>query len=230
MNLPDIFNERILGLPVLLFSIVVHEYSHAYVAYRAGDDTAARLGRLTLNPVAHIDPIGTLLIPLIQFLSPVGLPLIGWAKPVPVNPLRFRSSEWDIFVSLAGPGSNLVLAVIAAVGLKMCVLAGLIHLTPLGLFVASHSSAVSPIVSVLLFFLTINIALAIFNLIPIPPLDGSHVIYRVLVSARSPLAELYERIAPYGYFILILILVTPASRFFGWIVQACENFIFRFIF
>ena len=217
MNTEVLFSERILALPVLLFSIVVHEFAHAYAAYRAGDMTAASQGRLTLNPLAHIDPIGTVLIPLFQFFGPQGLPLIGWAKPVPVNPLRFRSSEWDIFVSLAGPGSNFLLAVASAVVLKLLLIVGAI------------TSLTSPLFLVLLFFIDINVALGVFNLIPIPPLDGSRVLYRVLASARSPLADLYAAIEPYGYFILILILVTPASRLFGVLIHYCEMLVFRIV-
>jgi len=219
VNLEVLFSERILALPVLLFSIVVHEFSHAYAAYRAGDMTAAAQGRLTLNPLAHIDPIGTVLIPLLQFFGPQGLPLIGWAKPVPVNPSRFRSSDWDIFVSLAGPGSNFILAAIAAVVLKIIVMAG-VAFTP----------AMQPVFVVLMFFIGINVALGIFNLIPIPPLDGSRVLYRLLVSARSPWADRYAALEPYGYFILILILVTPASRLFSGIVQSCLGLVMRFVF
>ncbi len=214
----DLFDQRILALPVLLFSIVVHEVAHAYIAFRAGDDTAALQGRLTLNPLAHLDPIGTVVIPIIQFFGP-GLPLIGWAKPVPVNPLRFRSSEWDIFVSLAGPGSNLVLVALAAVLMKLAVLTGLISAPGMEwLFV------------VLMFFITINVCLAIFNLIPIPPLDGSHVVQRFLIAARSPLADRYAAIAPYGYIILLLILFSPLSRVFHWIINACLKVVLRFIF
>jgi Zn-dependent protease len=219
VNLEALFSERILALPVLLFSIVVHEFAHAYAAYRAGDTTAASQGRLTLNPLAHIDPIGTVLIPLFQFFGPQGLPLIGWAKPVPVNPLRFRSSEWDIFVSLAGPGSNFVLAAIAAVVLKVVVMLG-----------AAFTPAMQPVFVVLMFFVAINVSLGVFNLIPIPPLDGSRVLYRILASARSPLADMYASLEQYGYFILILILVTPASRLFTGIVQFCLHLIMRFIF
>lgn len=216
MNPSEIFNDRVLALPVLLFSIVIHEFSHALVAYRAGDDTAARQGRLTLNPLAHIDPIGTVLIPIIQFFGPSGLPLIGWAKPVPVNPLRFRSSEWDIFVSLAGPASNFLLVLVAAILLKLMVLLGAVH----------HARVLG---LVLLYFIDINVMLGIFNLIPIPPLDGSHVLHRFLVAARSPWAERYAALGQYGYIILLLILISPASKVFGWIIGFCENLVLRYI-
>jgi len=221
-----LFSERILALPVLLLSIVIHEFSHAYVAYRAGDMTAASQGRLTLNPLAHIDPIGTIVVPLLQFMLPGRLPLIGWAKPVPVNPLHFRSAEWDIFVSLAGPGSNFALVVLSAILLKISVLTGLVN-APALLGIVQRAE---PLGTVLLYFIMINIALGIFNLIPIPPLDGSRVLYRLLASARSPLADHYAAIEPYGYFILILILMTPAWRLFGWIASTCQLLVFRLIF
>jgi Zn-dependent protease len=217
LDLPNVFrSEVILALPVLLFSIVLHEFAHAYTAYLAGDTTAASQGRLTLNPIAHIDPIGTVVIPLIQFLSPVGLPLIGWAKPVPVNPLRFRSSEWDIFVSMAGPGSNFILVVITTLIFKILVLAGVY-------------SSLGPLLTVLNYFILINLALGIFNLIPIPPLDGSRVVYRLLASGGSPLADKYAAIEPYGFIILILILMTPLWKVFGWVIRSAYQTIIRFI-
>jgi len=222
---------KLLGLPVLLFSIVVHEFGHAYMAYRAGDMTAAYLGRMTLNPIAHLDPIGTVLIPLIQFFSPQPVPLIGWAKPVPINPLRFRSSEWEIFVSLAGPCSNLILVAISAVLMKIALLSGVaeITVTPYGPMIVAGSNVFTPVVAILEFFIWINIALAVFNLVPIPPLDGSHVVYRLLASARSPLAEAYAALGRYGYIILLVIVISPAWRLFAFLIHMCVSAVYRLI-
>ena len=168
---------------VLLFSVVVHEVAHGYVALRNGDPTAKMLGRLTLNPVPHIDPVGTILLPLLLLLSHAGI-LFGWAKPVPVNPLNYRNYKWgEITVSAAGALSNLALAVLFAMVLRL-------ELGGLGLMKLAY------------FGVTINIFLALFNLIPIPPLDGSHI---VAILLPRDLARLYAYLEPVG-FVLILIL------------------------
>jgi Zn-dependent protease len=150
-----------MNLIVLLLSLTFHEFAHAWSAWKLGDDTAARLGRLTLNPIPHIDPMGTLLLPLL------GAP-IGWAKPVPVDPSRFRRgvrmSTGDALVSLAGPLSNIVLGLVAAV-----IFGVLLRLAPEVVGPGGAGRAM------LVRFLLVNAGLAIFNLLPIPPLDGSHV-------------------------------------------------------
>lgn len=181
-NLPGILNAVLLVV-VLLFSIIIHEIAHGYVALLNGDPTARMLGRITLNPIPHIDPVGSILLPVLLLLSQSSF-LIGWAKPVPVNPLNFRNYRWGEFaVSAAGPVSNLVLAAIFSMVLRL----GLENpgLTQLALYGVS-----------------INIILALFNLIPIPPLDGSHILALVL---PRELARLYSYLQPVG-FILILIL------------------------
>jgi len=168
---------------VLLFSIIVHEVAHGYVALLNGDPTARVMGRITLNPGPHIDPVGTILIPLLLLLSRAGI-IFGWARPVPVNPMNFRNYRWgEITVSAAGPLSNLALAVVFAYLLKLGV-------GGLGLAKLAY------------FGVTINIFLALFNLIPIPPLDGSHILATLLPPS---LARLYRHLEPVG-FILILVL------------------------
>jgi Zn-dependent protease len=182
MSLPYLM-QTALVVVVLLFSIIIHEIAHGYVALLNGDPTARMLGRITLNPVPHIDPVGSILLPLLLLISQSSF-LIGWAKPVPVNPLNFRNFRWGEFaVSAAGPVSNLALAAIFSVLLRL----GLENpgLTQLAYFGVS-----------------INIILALFNLIPIPPLDGSHILALVL---PRELARLYSHLQPVG-FILILIL------------------------
>ena len=167
---------------VLLFSVIVHEVAHGYVAGLNGDPTARMLGRITLNPLPHIDPVGTILLPLLLYLA--HLPVVGMAKPVPVNPLNFRNYRWGEFaVSAAGPLSNLALAVAFSVLLRLGFEnPGVLALAQLGI--------------------QINILLALFNLIPIPPLDGSHILAILL---PRELARLYSYLQPVG-FILILIL------------------------
>ena len=168
---------------VLLFSIIIHEVAHGYVALLNGDPTARVLGRITLNPGPHIDPVGTILLPGILLLTHAGL-LFGWAKPVPVNPLNYRHYRWgEITVSAAGPLSNLALAVVFAYLLRL-------DLGNVGVMKMAY------------FGVTINIFLALFNLIPIPPLDGSHILVILL---PPELKRLYHHLDQVG-FILILIL------------------------
>ncbi|MFA5111975.1 MAG: site-2 protease family protein [Desulfobaccales bacterium] len=182
MNFPYLLEAALMAV-VLLFSVIVHEVAHGYVALLNGDPTARMLGRITLNPAPHIDPIGTILLPLLLLMTHAGI-LFGWAKPVPVNPLNYRNYRWGEFaVSAAGPVSNLVLAALFSMVLRL-------GINNPGLMQMAY------------FGVSINIFLALFNLIPIPPLDGSHIL--VLFLPRE-LARLYAYLQPVG-FVLILIL------------------------
>ncbi len=177
--------ELILLMVPVLFSITVHEVSHGYAAYRMGDPTAKAAGRLTLNPVKHIDVIGLLVLFLTR--------MIGWAKPVPVNPAYFRNPRKGMmWVSVAGPISNLALACVFAVVYKMS--AGFLS-----------SSYLYPLVFMMELMIGINVGLAIFNLIPIPPLDGSHILEGLL---PADMARAYSAIAPYGFVILLVLIFT----------------------
>lgn len=174
----------LLIVPVL-FSITVHEVCHGYAAYLFGDPTAKMAGRLTFNPVRHIDPIGLLVLFVTR--------MIGWAKPVPVDPRYFKRPRQDmVWVSLAGPASNLVLAAATALVLKL-----------IGPVLAS--TALYPLVIMLQMMVMINVGLAVFNLIPIHPLDGSHIM-EGLLPAR--LAYSYSKLQPYGFIILLLLIFT----------------------
>lgn len=185
------------SLAVLLFSLTVHEAAHAWSASRLGDPTARHLGRVSLNPAVHVDPIGTLLLPLVAAVT--GAPLIGWAKPVPVDTRRLGHPRRDfMIVAAAGPASNLALAVVAAVVLR---LAPGQELTLGGVEVAG------PLVALAVAALQVNLLLALFNLIPVPPLDGGNVLGGLLGGAWR---ARYESLRPYGVFILYGLMLSGA--------------------
>ena len=183
----------LLAFTVLILSLTIHEAAHAFSADVLGDPTARQLGRVSLNPMVHIDPIGTVLFPLLSLFSPV--PLIGWAKPVPVN-IRNLHGNWQqkfMLIAAAGPASNLLLAVIAAIGVRM-----------IG-FEGGAIASTQQIFRFLLLMATTNVALAVFNMLPVPPLDGGNVLTGLL---RGPAAEAFNRLRPYGMFILYGLLLT----------------------
>lgn len=192
--------ERLLNLIVLLLSLTFHEFFHAFSAWKLGDDTAARMGRLTLNPIPHIDPIGTLLLPLMN--AP-----IGWAKPVPINPAKFNRkvgmSRGDIIVSAAGPLSNLLLGLVAAIVLGL-----LFRFVP-----EVHDSGTSAFLQRLMI---VNAGLAVFNLLPIPPLDGGHVAENLMPYRFRAGWEQFARVAPFVLIAVILFgrsFITPPVLF-----------------
>jgi Zn-dependent protease len=199
---------------VLLFSLSLHEAAHAWMADRLGDYTARYLGRVTLNPLAHIDPIGTVLFPLLQFFT--HLPLIGWARPVPVNASHLRNPRRDqIFISLAGPGSNLlagmaVFFLLAILKLTSGKASGMIAQMILQMGIPHQKSILAPLMGMLFFALIINLALALFNLIPIPPLDGHWILYGLL-----PLdaARMVESMSSYGFLVLYGLMFFGMFRF-----------------
>jgi Zn-dependent protease len=206
MDQADILRAVYVLIPMIL-SLSVHEFAHAFVAHRLGDDTAQRMGRMTLNPVVHIDPIGTLAIPMVGLLS--GVPFFGWAKPVPVNPLNFtrrlRMRTSDILVSIAGPASNLLFA-----GL-MVVLLALVGQGAIEDIQAGTRNLHVAMVRLMGWTLIINLGLFIFNLLPIPPLDGSHVLAGLLPDRHRGVMDFISR---YSFILFILVLVV-GGRFIG---------------
>jgi Zn-dependent protease len=203
--------QNLVGLVPMILSLSVHEWAHAYSAFRLGDDTAQRMGRLTLNPLSHIDPFGTILLPLI------GVPF-GWAKPVPVNPAKFKSRlsmrTGMMITASAGPLSNLVLAFI-------CVTL---------LFAMLRLSVRNQAIELLLTQgFALNIALAVFNMLPIPPLDGSRVADGLMPLSLRPL---WERFTRYGPLVLLLVLFMPRTwrvDLFSWPIAQAWHLAFGFL-
>jgi Zn-dependent protease len=208
---PELLQRLIAAAIIILVAFPVHEFSHAYAAFRLGDSTARWQGRLTLNPVAHFDPIGGTLLALGAVLGGF---LIGWAKPTPVNPYNLRGGRrGEALVALAGPLSNLVLAVAVAIPLRV-ILAN----PDLVLAVGSNAAALF-VVGVVEFFMVINIVLMIFNLLPIPPLDGWHVLL-ALVDPRT--AFTLRRYEQYGFLVIMLLIISGAP-FLGGLVSLIER-------
>src|SRR5262245_35747424 len=210
-----------------ILSLSVHESAHALTSYWFGDDTGHMQGRISLNPMAHIDPIGTILIPLMGFISAAqGLPpLIGWAKPVETNPLRWRNKDLaNISVSAAGPISNFLLGLMVFIVMKAMLISGVAgpgYIKPFTFIVPTYGQPdwVLPVCTFLSLMLMLNVALAVFNLIPIPPLDGSHVVETLLPES---LKGIYEQIRPYSWIVLLGLLWLGV---FGFILVPVRNLV-----
>lgn len=199
--------EIFITLLILLFSIILHEYSHGYIAYKNGDDTAYLMGRLTFNPIKHIDMVGTILLPMICYFS--GLPMFGWAKPVPVNFLHLNRPKTDMAkVAFAGPASNLILVALCVILYKVLIL---INFQEIFAY------------RILSYGIQINLILAIFNLIPVPPLDGSKIVAAFLPTKQSLKYLSLER---YGMIFVIILIVTGVFRV---IVMPVFNFCLHLI-
>jgi Zn-dependent protease len=194
--------DMLFQLIAFLFAISVHESAHAWTANRRGDPTARMLGRVTLNPIKHIDPIGTIALPVIAMLT--HFPVIGWAKPTPVDPRNFKNPVWDdILTAVAGPVSNFIVATAATICLGLiCVVAPNGRLIVRGALsgYALGNSALVPASLLLFAFLEINVLLAVFNLIPVPPLDGSHVLRHFL---SDEVRRVYDMLGIFGLMALV---------------------------
>jgi Zn-dependent protease len=202
LNAEQLIPSLIIYMVVLLLAISAHEAAHAWMSYKFGDDTARLLGRITLNPVAHTDPIGTLLIPIVMFIfghvgGPLGaIPLIGWGKPTPVNPLRWRNKDLaNVMVSIAGILANLLIATITFIVFKVLLMTQTIQ--------RMSDSTLEPVALLLGYMLIMNVSLAVFNLLPFPPLDGSKILDTFLPASMRPILEVLEQ---YGYIILMILI------------------------
>ncbi len=185
---------------ILIFSIVLHELSHGYVAYFLGDPTAKYAGRLTLNPIKHIDPMGSIIVPIVTALLPGGV-VFGWAKPVPINPYNLSSKKWGgAIVALAGPVSNLVIALV------------------FGLFIRFFGASMSaPLLSITALITLVNITLAVFNLVPIPPLDGSHILLSILPYRFQTFRESFQKYALLYVLIFVFVLWQYLEPIIPWL-------------
>jgi Zn-dependent protease len=209
INIAQVF----IAFIVLLFSLTVHEMAHAWTADRLGDPTARLLGRVTLNPIAHADPIGTVLFPLIALFT--GIPIIGWAKPVPVNVRQLRRHRRDfILVAAAGPASNLAMALVAALLLAMF---------PVSPVVLGEPNVSAPMASLLTLAVRLNVLLAVFNMLPIPPLDGGNVLSGLL---PRNVAWAFDQIRPYGFLLLYALILTDG---FDYLVVRPSNFVYSWL-
>jgi Zn-dependent protease len=195
----------IFTLLILLFSIIIHEIAHGSVAYVLGDPTAKEAGRLDLNPLKHLDPVGSILLPF--FLSILGGPIIGWAKPVPINPMNFNDQRWgDLKVALAGPLANFSIALIFGLIIKF------VYLPDSFLIIATT----------VVFY---NIALGIFNLIPVYPLDGSHVLFSLLPDRFE---EFKRFLVQYG-FIILLFIIFMIPNGLNWVFVLADKILSLFL-
>jgi len=189
---------------ILIFSIAWHESAHALAAHWCGDDTAKNLGRISLSPIPHIDFWGTLVIPLVNIFTPGSFMLVGWGKPVPVNPYNFRHLvRDDIIVALAGPFSNLILAVLTLLTVR------LLPLLPEQQAQVFFQYLIFPMAAM-------SVMLCVFNLLPIPPLDGSHLLFNFL---PLNLKRYYGRISLASFVVMIVLINTPVWRYFGTFIE-----------
>jgi Zn-dependent protease len=207
------FQDRLQMLTVQLvpfiMAVVFHEYAHGRIAQLWGDSTAKDAGRLTLNPIPHIDPVGTLLFPVINMLTGIPL-LIGWARPVPIDPKRFRKYRPGLFfVSLAGPGMNFLLAIVSAA--VFCCLQK---------WMSPTFYLFEPLINMSFVSVSVNYALGIFNLLPLPPLDGSKVVESFL---SVKLTREYEKIAKFSMLILLVLIMTGMLSFLQYPITLCRN-------
>ncbi|MBI4823830.1 MAG: site-2 protease family protein [Nitrospirae bacterium] len=207
MDISGILRQLAISAPAILIAITFHEVAHGFIAYKLGDPTAKSLGRLTLNPIAHIDPFGTIVMPVLLLIFTQGQFVFGYAKPVPINPYNFKNPRRDMAISAGGgPVTNILLAIVSLLLIKF-VIFPLSHILPPSVV----ASILKPLNMMLVSSIAINAVLAAFNLIPVPPLDGGRILVGFLPQRQ---AIALSRIEPYGMIIVLLIIASGASRYF----------------
>ena len=204
MELSHIIQQIVISIIPILFAVILHEVSHGFVANKLGDPTAKMMGRLTLNPISHIDPFGTILMPLFLYAVTNGQFVFGYAKPVPINPMNFKNPKRDMAISAAaGPVTNLLLAAVSVLLVNHLIF-------PLSTVVPSSAvvTVLKPLALILQASLFINVILAVFNMIPIPPLDGGRVLMGLLPHQQ---AMALGRLEPFGFIIVIVLVATHVA-------------------
>ena len=207
MDFAQIARQIIISALPVLIAIVFHELSHGLVANKLGDPTAKMMGRLTLNPIAHIDPFGTILMPLMLLIFTNGQFVFGYAKPVPINPMNFRNPRRDMAISAAaGPVTNILLAIVSLIILKFI-------FVPLSLVLPESvgASVMTPLIMIVQASVVMNVVLASFNMIPIPPLDGGRVLTGLLPYKQ---AASFSKIEPFGFIIVLVLIATGIANIF----------------
>jgi len=207
MDFAHIARQIIISAFPILIAIVFHELSHGFVANKLGDPTARMMGRLTLNPIAHIDPFGTILMPLMLLIFTNGQFVFGYAKPVPINPMNFKHPKKDMAISAAaGPVTNILLAVLSLIILKFVFM-------PMALVLPESISVpvMTPVIMILQSSVVVNVVLASFNMIPIPPLDGGRVLTGFLPYKQ---AVTFSKIEPFGFIIVLFLIATGIANYF----------------
>jgi Zn-dependent protease len=198
----------ILSIAILIISVILHELSHGYMADRLGDPTARLAGRLTLNPLKHIDPVGSIVMPLITSLAGF---TFGWAKPVPYNPYNLKNKrQGEFLIAAAGPASNLLIALIFGTILRF--VAG-------GIADVASAAAMAPFITVVSYIVIINIILAVFNLIPLPPLDGSKLLFSILPNQYGRVRIIMEQYAPIFVLIVVFFLWQVVAPIIPWVFR-----------
>jgi len=224
IDIADFASKLIIYMVVWIFAVTIHEAAHAWMSLKYGDDTAYLLGRVTLNPIPHIDPLGTLLLPIAGFIASysataAAFPLIMWGKPTPVNPLKWRKKDQaNVMVSLAGIATNLIAAISFTVGLRVLIAYGVFSPESV------KSGIAGPLFTLLISMVVLNVGLAVFNLLPLPPLDGGKAIQSFLPPGAEPIMSMLET---YGIFILFILMWTGIL---GMIVSPFNSFILYILF